>query len=165
LLQLAGSIVALETGYATSIYKGRIPDIPLLATLTDNTASKSWSNQVTTSSPTAQPLVGILSSLLRRNNIGFESKHIAGVDNDLPDFISRPDRANELALSHYHRSLQIITHDSRLKHWHFFRPSHEFTSLLASSLFSRRLEDPPNLPRNLGLLEPTVCIGSPFVSI
>jgi hypothetical protein len=97
-LQLAGSIVALETGYATSIYEGRIPDIPLFATLTDNTASKSWSNRVTTSSPTAQPLVGILSSLLRRNNIGFESKHIAGVDNDLPDFISRPDRANELAL-------------------------------------------------------------------
>jgi hypothetical protein len=99
LLQLAGSIVALETGYATSIYKGRIPDIPLLATLTDNTASKSWSNRVTTSSPTAQPLVGILSSLLQRNNIGFESKHVAGVDNDLPDFISRPDRAIVLCRS------------------------------------------------------------------
>jgi hypothetical protein len=156
LLQLSGSVVALETSYAASIYEGRIPDIPLLATLTDNAASKSWCNRATTSSPTAQPLVGILSSLLRRNDIGFESKHVAGVDNDLPDFISRPDRANELALSHYHRSLQIITH--------CFRPSHELTSLLASSLFSRRLEDPPNLPRNLGLFEPTVCIGLPFAS-
>lgn len=165
LIQLAASIVALEVGHAQSIYKGTIPDIPLLSTWTDNTASKSWSNRVTTSSRTAQPLVGILSNLLRRNNIGFESKHIAGVDNDLPDFISRPDRAAEPALSHHHRSLQIITHDSRLKHWHYFRPSPAFTSLLASSLFSRLSEDPPNLPKNLGHFERTVCIGSPFVSI
>jgi hypothetical protein len=165
LLQLAACIVALETGYAYSVCGDTLPEMSHLLIWTDNTASKSWANRVTTSSRLAQPLLGILSGLLRRSSIGFDTGHIAGISNDGPDFISRPDRAPELALTHFHRSQQIITNDRRLKSWAFFRPSHEFTSLLASTLFSGRWAAPPNLPKNLGHFEPTVSTGSPFVWI
>jgi hypothetical protein len=165
LIQLAACIVALETGYATSVCGTVLPAIPHLLVWTDNWASKSWANRVTTSSRTAQPLLGILSSLLQRSNIGFESAHIAGVENDGPDFISRPDRASEPALTHFHRAQQILTNDKRLTSWAFFRPSHTFTSLLESMLFSGRWAVPPSLPKNLGHFEPTVSTGSHFVWI
>jgi hypothetical protein len=35
-----------------------------------------------------QHLLGILSNLLRRSNIGFETKNIAGISNGGPNFIS-----------------------------------------------------------------------------
>jgi hypothetical protein len=165
LIQLAACIVALETDYAKLICGDKIPEIPHLLVWTDNTASKSWSNRLTTTSPKAQPLLGILSRLLQRNNIGFESGHIAGVSNDGPDFISRPDRAPEPALTHFHRSQQIIMNDKRLTSWAFFRPSPDFLSLLASTLFSRQWAAPPRLPKNLGRFEPGVVTGSNFVKL
>lgn len=88
LLQLAASIVALKSGYAVSILGSALPVIPHLLVWTDNTASKSWANRVTTSSRKAQPLVGILSALLRRTTVGFESAHIAAVANDVPNTTS-----------------------------------------------------------------------------
>jgi hypothetical protein len=165
LLQLAACIVALESSYATSVCGNKIPEIPHLLVWTDNTASKSWANRVTSSARRAQPLLGILSNLLRRSNIGFETEHIAGISNDGPDFISRPELANHVALSHYDRSKQIIANDERLKSWAFFRPSLEFTSVLESMLFSGLWVVPQSLPKNLGHFEPTVSIGLPFVSI
>ncbi len=166
LLQLAACIVALETDYAKSICGDKIPEIPHLLVWTDNTSSKSWSNKLTTTSNKAQPLLGILSRLLQRNNIGFESGHIAGVSNDGPDFISRPELASEPALTHFHRSQQIMMNDERLKSWAFFRPSPEFLSLLASTLFSGHWAAPPSLPKNLGHFEPGVSsIVSSFVWI
>jgi hypothetical protein len=166
LIQLAACIIALETGYAYSVHSDTLPKISHLLIWTDNTASKSWASRVTTSSRSTQPLLGFLSGLLRRSTIGFDTGHTAGIVNDGPDFISRPDRAPELALTHFHRSQQIITNDRRLKPWAFFRPSHEkFTSLLASTLFSGRWVSPPNLPKKLGHFEPTVSIGLPFVWI
>jgi hypothetical protein len=146
LIQLAACFVALETDYACSVCDNTLPKIPHLLIWTDNTAAKSWANRVTTSSRSAQPLLGILSGLLRRSTIGFDTGHITGISNDGPDFISRPDRAPELALAHFCCSQQIITNGRRLKSWAFFRPSHEFTSLLASTLFSGRWVAPPNLP-------------------
>jgi hypothetical protein len=165
LIQLAACIVAVETDYAKSICGEAIPEIPHLLVWTDNTASKSWSNKLTTSSPKAQPLLGILSRLLQRNNIGFESGHIAGVSNDGPDFISRPDLANEIALTHFDRSIQILMNDKRLKSWAFFRPSQDFLSLLASTLFSGQWAAPPSLPKTLGHFETGVSTGSSFVRI
>jgi hypothetical protein len=165
LLQLAACIVAEESGYAKTICGEALPEIPHLFVWTDNTASKSWANKVTTGSRRAQPLLGILSGLLRRSNIGFESDHIAGVSNDGPDFISRPDRAKEPSLTHFHRSQQIIMNDRRLKSWTFFRPSHDLTSLLESMLFSELWVEPPSLPKILGRLEPSVSTGSSFVWI
>jgi hypothetical protein len=88
LLQLAACIVALETGYAYSVCGDTLPKISHLLIWTDNTASKSWANRVTTSSRLAQPLLGILLGLLRRSTIGFDTGHIAGILNDGPDFIS-----------------------------------------------------------------------------
>ena len=164
LLQLAACIAALESGYAQSLGLS-LPDIPHLVVWTDNTATKAWANKVTTSSRRAQPLLGVLSGLLRRSNIGFESGHIAGVDNDIPDFISRPELAHQPAVSHFARAQQIFAFESKLRSWHFFRPSPELCSLLESLLFSELWAAPPSLPKNLGLLEHTVSIGSPFVSI
>jgi hypothetical protein len=139
LIQLAACIVALETDYAKSVCGIALPEIPHLLVWTDNRASTSWANRVTTSSRTAQPLLGgILSSLLKHSNISFESDHIAGVSNDGPDFISRPDLAPEPALTHFRRAQQISMNDKRLQSWHFFRPSQKFTSLLESMLFSER---------------------------
>ena len=165
LIQLAAHIVALESGYAQSIMHSDLPEIPLLQVWTDNAASKSWANRVTTSAPAAQPLLGIQSALLRRNNLGFETEYIPGIYNDGPDFISRPSRTNQPALSHYHRSLQIIANDERLKSWAFFRFSPEFASLLESTLFSGHWVAPPSLPKNLGHFEATVSTTSPFASI
>jgi hypothetical protein len=166
LLQLAACIVAIETDYAESILgKNVLPQIPHLLDRTDNTVSKSWANRVTTSSRTAQPLVGVLSSLLRRSDIGFQTDHIAGLLNDGPDYISRPELANEIAPSHYLRSLQIIANDTRMTSWAFFRPSQELTSLLESALFSRHWEAPPSLPKKLGRFEPKLSTGSSFVRI
>ena len=164
-IQVAAAITALENGYAQSVTKSQLPDIPHLLVWTDNTASKSWANKLTTASRKAQPLLGILSSLLKRSNVGFRTEHIAGITNDGPDFISRPELANEIALSHFARAQQIITNDTRLKSWHYFRASHEFTSLIASMLFTERWAAPPKLPKILGHFEPTVSISSPFVSI
>jgi len=165
LLQVAACIVATETDYAREKIGSALPQIPHLFVWTDNTASKSWSNRMTTGSLKAQPLVGILSRLLQRTNIGFESGHIAGVSNDGPDFISRPDRAEKPALTHFIRSQQILMNDERLKSWAFFRPSQELLSLLASMLFSGQWAAPPSLPKNLGHFEATVAIGSSFVWI
>jgi hypothetical protein len=162
LIQLAACIVALETDYAYSVCGDTLPKVPHLLIWTNNTASKSWANRVTASSRSAQPLLGIISCLLRRSTIGFDTGHVAGISNDGPDFISRPDRAPKLALTHFHRSQQIIANDRCLMSWAFFRPSHEFISLLVSMLFSGRWVAPPNLPKNLGHFEPTVSIGSPF---
>ena len=165
LIQLAACIVAVETDYAKSVCGDTLPQIPHLLVWTDNTASKSWSNRLTTTSLKAQPLLGILSRLLQRNNIGFESGHIAGVSNDGPDFISRPDRASEPALTHFDRAQQILTNDKRLTSWAFFRPSPDFLSLLESTLFSGRWAAPPSLPKTLGHFEATVATGSSFVRI
>jgi hypothetical protein len=165
LIQLAATIVADESGYATAICGDSVPEIPLLQVWTDNAASKSWANRVTTSAPAAQPLLGILSSLLRRNNLGFETEHIAGEDNDGPDFISRPSRANEPALSHFHRAQQIFANEKRLRSFSYFRLSPELASLLESTLFSGQWAAPPSLPKNLGHFEHTVCTTSLFVSI
>jgi hypothetical protein len=165
LIQLAACITALETDYAKSVCGNAIPQIPHLWVWTDNKVSKSWSNRLTTASPKAQPLLGILSRLLQRNNLGFGAGHIAGISNDDPDWISRPEKAPEPALTHFHRSQQIITNVKRLKSWAFFRPSPDFLSLLGSTLFSGHWAAPPSLPKTLGHFEATVSTGSSFVMI
>jgi hypothetical protein len=164
LIQLAACIVALESGYAGSLQLD-IPHIPHLLAWTDNKVSKAWSNKVTTSSRRAQPLLGVLSGLLMRSNIGFGAGFIAGIDNDIPDFISRPELSNFTAVSHFDRAQQIFAYNDKLTHWRYFRPSLELCSLLESLLFSGRWAAPPSLPKNLGHFEPTVCTGSLFVSI
>jgi hypothetical protein len=84
LIQLAACITALETDYAKSTCSDTLPQIPHLWAWTDNESSKSWANCLTTASPKARPLLGILSRLLQRNNIWFELGHIAGASNDGP---------------------------------------------------------------------------------
>jgi hypothetical protein len=163
-LQLAACIAALESGYAQSLGLD-IPQIPHLLGWKNNTATKAWANKVSTSSHRTQPLLGVLSELLRRSNLGFETGHIAGVDNDIPDFISRPALANEPAVSHFERSQQIFAFESKLRSWSYFRPNPDLCSLLESLLFSGLWAVPPSLPKNLELFEPTVCTGSPFVMI
>jgi hypothetical protein len=165
LIQLAACITALETDYAKSICGDTLPQIPHLWVWTDNESSKSWANRLTTASPKAQSLLGILSRLLQRNNIKFESGHVAGASNDGPDWISRPDLAPSPALTHFHRSQQIIMNDKRLKSWAFFRPTPSFLSLLASALFCGRWAAPPSLPKTLGHFEATASTGSSFVAI
>jgi hypothetical protein len=64
LIQLAACITPLETDYAKSICGDTLPQIPHLWAWTDNESSKSWVNRLTTASPKAQPLLGILSPLL-----------------------------------------------------------------------------------------------------
>ena len=128
-------------------------------------ATKAWANKVTSSSRRAQTLLGVLSGLLQRSNIGFESGHIAGISNDIPDYISRPELANKLAVSHYERAQQIFAFENKLRLWNLFRPSPALCSVLESMLFSEQWAVPPSLPKTLGHFEPTVCTGSLFVSI
>jgi hypothetical protein len=163
LLQLVACITTLESGHAQSLGLDIPHQIPHLLGWTNNTATKAWANKVSTSSRRAQPLLGVLSELLRRSNLGFETGHFAGVDNDIPDFISRPELANEPAVSHFERSQQIFAFESKLRSWNYFRPNPDLCSLLESLLYSGLWAVPPSLPKNLGLFEPTVCTGLPFV--
>ena len=153
-LQYAATAVRLQSlphHDLMSIFPNGIPEQPVLMCRTDNTAAEAWSNHVTSRSPQGQRLIGVLAELLRTNNLGLNAKHIAGVENVLADFISRP---THFHLSHSHRAEQIFqTHES-MRTWDYFLPSQEFLQNLYSLLFNEQTRDPLSLPKNLGHFVP-----------
>jgi len=154
LVQLAAVIVRLQSlsdaQYAVMFPRGR-PIQPVLLCLTDNTAAMAWAQKVTSTSPQGQQLIGILAELLRTHVIGLNARHIAGIDNDLADFISRP---TNLRLSHVARAEQIFQKHAPARTWDFFLPSRSLLRLLSSSLFSGPTSALPVLPKSLGRFVP-----------
>ena len=64
-------------------------EYPLLLNWTDNTTAKSWIRKAATRTQKGKALQRILCSLMINNPIGIEAKHIAGINNNLADAISR----------------------------------------------------------------------------
>ena len=160
-IQLAAAIVRFETWsdaseYAKQFPRGR-PSQPILLCRTDNTATKSWMQKVTSTSPQGQQLLGVLAELLRTHVIGLNARHIPGVDNDIADFISRPTHKN---LSHSARAEQIFLKHAFLGNYDFFQPSPKLLQLLSSSLFSGPTASLPAIPKKLGRFVPTGSIIS-----
>jgi hypothetical protein len=106
---------------------------------------------VTSKSLHGQPLIGVLAALLRARPIGLNTNHIAGSDNILADFISRP---THFALSHSDRSEQIFQRHASARTWDYFLPSPELLQSLSCLLSSAPTLDLPNLPKSLGRFVP-----------
>jgi hypothetical protein len=64
LVQLADCIVAVELGHTRTICGETLPEIPHLLAWTDNTASESWANKVTTGSRRASSPISFKEALL-----------------------------------------------------------------------------------------------------
>ena len=154
LLQLVAFTVRLETltpDRRAVLLPAGIPSHPILLCFTDNTPAEAWANKVTSRSLQGQPLIGMLAALLRARPIGLNTNHIAGSENILADFISRP---THFALSHADRSEQIYQKHASARTWDYFLPSPELLQSLSCLLSSEPTLDLPNLPRNLGRFVP-----------
>ena len=154
LLQLVAFTVRLETLPSTRravLLPAGIPTHPILLCFTDNTPAEAWANKVTSKSLQGQPLIGVLAALLRARPIGLNTNHIAGSENILADFISRP---THFTLSHADRSEQIFRKHASARTWDYFLPSPELLQSLSYLLSSAPTLDLPSLPRNLGRFVP-----------
>jgi hypothetical protein len=151
ILQLAAVITIMEEPNLYQPLQIKYPNgIQPLAQLlirTDNSPSQNWAHKVSAKSERGQLFVSIYADLLERTNLAVVCNHIAGIDNDIADFISRPPSP----LPHPHkRHTQIFAKEPILKSFRYFQPSHELLSLLASRLYTERWLESPQLPKSLG---------------
>ena len=154
ILQYAATAVRLHTlprSVREQIFPGGVPAQPVMLCRTDNTAAEAWANKVTSQSPQGQRLIGVLAELLRTQNLGLNARHIAGTENVLADFISRP---THFILSFSQRAEQIFQKHALARTWDYFLPSPELLQSLSSLLFNKQTRDPPSLPKNLGRFVP-----------
>ena len=154
ILQFAAFIVRMSTlshDELRAIFPDGIPLMPILLCMTDNTASKSWANRVTSKSVRGQQLIGIFAQFLRLHKFGINAEHVAGIVNVLADFISRPTHFN---LTHVQRCEQIFQQHPYLQTYSYFQPSPELLQLLSSALYTKPTVALPALPSNLGRFVP-----------
>ena len=154
ILQYVATAVRLKTlpeNLRASIFPNGMPAQPVMLCRTDNTAAESWANKVNSQSAQGQRLIGALAELLRTTNLGLNAKHIAGTENVLADFISRPTHFN---LPFSQRAEQIYQKHESARTWDYFLLSHELLQSLSSLLFSGQSEGLPSLPKNLGRFVP-----------
>jgi hypothetical protein len=164
LLQVVATIVRLESTIPEALaarWPTGFPAFPVLRSETDNTATKKWTNRVTTTSARAHWLVSLYGRLLQRSRVTVDGDWIAGQDNHVPDYISRPD----LNLSPFMLRQQTFRKYQWIQPYDFFQPSPELCSILASCLFDDLWEAPPGLPKNLGQFVPGDCTTSFSVTI
>jgi hypothetical protein len=153
-LQYAATVTRFETltkRESAYIFPEGVPAQPVMLCRTNNTAAEAWANKVTSQSLQGQRLIGVMADLLRTKNLGLNARHIAGVQNVLADFISRP---THFALSFSDRAEQIFQKHALARTWDYFLPSQELLQSLSSSLFNERTQDRQDLPKNLGRFVP-----------
>ena len=137
---------------------GTCSQFPVILVLTDNTSAAAWAKKLSTSTAkNGHHLILVFAELLRQASLGINSEHIPGVDNEVADFLSRPD---SLPLPRPARLEQIFQRYSYLQTWNYFQPSPELLQLLVSSLFKKPSPDRPALPRKLGHFVPGACSTS-----
>ena len=136
--------------------------MPVLLIWTDNTASKSWANKVTTSSERGQRLLVIFAELLRTIPLGINSDHIPGPQNVLADFISRPIHFN---LSVAERAKQIYRERHWMRTWDYFQLSPYLVSAIRSALSTGPLPEVRDLRKKLGQFVRASSISSNTVEI
>lgn len=148
LLQLAAAITRTELGSTST--NGRIPPLSKLVIRSDNSPTCHWAHKVSAKSERGQLFVSMYANLIDRTNLTIECSHIAGSNNHLADFISRPPPAT---ISHHTRCQQIFHEEPRLQCYHFFRPHPELLSCLESRLSTAHWLESPPLPKVLGRFE------------
>ena len=171
LLQVVAAVATFEEcedldphqlpSFLAATFPTGLPQFPVMEAGTDNTSTESWTGSVRTTSVFARALVHLFGQLLARTNAVVRSKYIPGVDNIVPDFLSRPDQiiSHEILLQQtYQRYLWI-------KNLRFFHPSPELILALRSSLFSSSNQDLPVMPKQLGHFAPAGSTTSAFVLI
>ena len=163
ILQLAAVITRLRFDQDSSRFflSGVVPTIPVWHGETDNSASKSWENKVTTKSSQGQSLLLIYSELLRVGRIHTQCSHLAGESNIIADAISR----NTFSLPPSVRWPQLFQKHPCLATCDFFLPSLELQLQITSLLCSRSLPAPYVLPPVLGRFVPAGSIISTSVTI
>ena len=160
LLQLAAAITRSEEKFH---FEGKqIRPLHKLLIRSDNSPSCNWAHKVSAKSERGQLLVSIYADLIERTQLTIDCTHIAGVDNDLADYLSRP--PPEL-ITHATRCQQIYQKEPRLRSYHFFRPSPELLSCLVSRLSTAHWQASPLLPKSLGRFETVDSITSSSVTI
>ena len=153
LLQLAAAIVKYEEHPA----KATMQPLSKLLIRTDNSPSRNWAHKVWAKSERGQIFVSLYAHLIERTPLTIACNHIAGVDNNLADFISRPPLTS---YSLADRCEQIFLQEPKLKFYSYFRPSAELLSCLESRLFTERWQPNLPLPKLLGRFETANCITS-----
>ena len=89
-----------------------IPKLAKLQIRTDNSRSQNWAHKVSSRSEQGQQMVHIYAALLEHTSIAVSFTHIAGKDNSLADFISRPPPH---MLSPASRHAQILKKEPKLE--------------------------------------------------
>ena len=158
LIQLAAAICRAEESAA----EYSIQPLSKILLRTDNSPSRNWAHKISARSERGQLFVSIYAALLERTTLTVACNHIAGVDNTLADFISRPPVP---LYSHPDRCEQIFREEPKLRSYHFFRPSQELLSCLVSRLFTEHWQVNLPLPASLGHFETADCITSCSVTI
>jgi hypothetical protein len=131
---------------------GTCSQFPVVLVLTDNSSAAAWAKKLSTSSAkNGHHLILVFAELVRQATLGINSEHIPGVDNEVADFLSRP---NSLLFRCPACLEQIFQRYSYLQTWNYFQPSPELLQLLVSLLFKKPSPDRPALPRKLGHFVP-----------
>jgi hypothetical protein len=135
IVQLAATITLIEEPTLYMPLSGMFPHgIAKLAKLlirTDNSPSQNWAHEVSAKSERGQQMVHIYAALLERTSIAVSCTHVAGAQNTLADFISRPP-TNLLSPALRHQ--QIFEKEPKLASYRYFRPSPELLLNLESKL-------------------------------
>ena len=166
IIQLAAVISIMEEQALVPSVAAKFPNgIPKLAKLlirTDNSPSQNWAHKVSARSEQGQQLVHIYAAMLERTSLAISCSHIAGKENTLADFISRPPtHLPSPAIRHQ----QMFKKEPKLTSYRFFQPAPELLSSLESKLFSAQWPATTTLPKQLGRFETAGSIISSFVTL
>jgi hypothetical protein len=109
-----------------------------------------------------QRLLCILGDLLCTYDVGINCDHIAGLENIIADYISRPEH---ITLSPAQRVAQIYAKHPLLSTFEVFLPSPMLIAKLRSALLSTQVAVRGDLPPTLGRFANTESISTCFVKL
>ena len=133
------------------MFPNGIPPLPVFLFRADNKVATSWLSRATAKTDQGQCLLGILSELLRLEEVGSNAEYLPGDENDQGDTISHP---SDLSLSFAAHCKQLSQMYPSMRTWDFFLPSQEFLQLLSSRVFTAASPTLPSLPKTLGHFVP-----------
>jgi hypothetical protein len=166
-LEFVGVIVAFVV--LTEWCRGResqFPPHPVASISCDNTSAVAWCRKLSTNSTVGQNLLRLFAEFHLLSPIGIASSHIAGANNTVADFLSRPcdlysppltSPSDRTVFSHIQ---QAYLKKKVLTSWTVFLPTPELLSALCSMLSSNASWERPKSPRNNGAFVPCASILS-----
>ena len=161
LLQLAAAITRDRDGFQVAKLHPICPLHKLLIR-SDNSPSRNWAHKMLAKSERGQLFVSIYAKLLDQTYLTVDCSHIAGIDNNLADFISR---SLSVPISHQTCCQQIFQEEPRLHPYCFFRPHPNLIFCLMSRLSTTQWQVSRPLPKSLGRFEIVNCTISSSVFI